>query len=77
MKLLAKQSKRIAIFLIMVMVGEIVSPLSVYALTGGPSQPEVQTFSPVGSSDMVDMFTGDFNYNIPLMDVDGYPLNLA
>jgi len=77
MKILAKQSKRIAFFLIAVMVGEIVSPLSAFALTGGPSQPEVQSFSPVSSSDMVDLFTGDFNYNIPLMDVDGYPLNLS
>lgn len=77
MKLLAKQSKRISIFLISVMVGQIISPLSAFALTGGPSQPEVQSFAPVSSSDMVDLFTGDFNYNIPLLDVDGYPLNLA
>lgn len=26
---------------------------------------------------MVDPFTGDFNYNIPLMDVGGYPVNLS
>lgn len=45
--------------------------------TGGPDQPEVQSFSPIGTSDMVDPFTGDFSYNIPLMDVDGYPVNLA
>ncbi|MEN9972860.1 MAG: hypothetical protein RIS20_1207 [Bacteroidota bacterium] len=45
--------------------------------TGGPDQPEVQSFTPVGISDMVDPFTGDFSYNIPIMDVDGYPINLA
>jgi hypothetical protein len=45
--------------------------------TGGPDQPEVQSFTPVGISDMVDPFTGDFTYNIPIMDVDGYPINLA
>jgi hypothetical protein len=44
---------------------------------GGPDQPEVQSFSPIGTSDMVDPFTGDFSYNIPLMDVDGYPINIA
>lgn len=44
---------------------------------GGPDQPEVQSFSPIDVSDMVDPFTGDFSYNIPLMDVDGYPLNIA
>lgn len=52
-------------------------PNNGYALSGGPSQPEVQSFEPVGTSQMVDPFTGDFTYNIPLLDVDGYPVNLA
>ena len=52
-------------------------PTQVWALTGGPSQPEVQSFEPIGTSDMVDLFTGDFNYNIPLMEVEGYPINIA
>jgi hypothetical protein len=26
---------------------------------------------------MVDLFTGDFSYNIPLLDVGGYPVNIA
>lgn len=56
---------------------EAVSPTVAFALTGGPSQPEVQSFTPVGTSDMVNVFSGDFNYNIPLLDVDGYPINLA
>lgn len=51
-------------------------PQLAFALTGGPSQPEVQSFAPIGTSDMVDAFTGDFKYNIPLMDVGGYPINL-
>ena len=52
-------------------------PQNVMALTGGPSQPEFSSFTPVGVSDMVDLFTGDFQYNIPLMDVGGYPINLS
>ena len=52
-------------------------PVQAWALTGGPSQPEVQSFEPIGTSDMVDLFTGDFNYNVPLLDLDGYPINLA
>lgn len=44
---------------------------------GGPDQPEVQSFTPVGTDGMVDPFSGDFSYNIPLLDVDGYPINLA
>ncbi|MBL1281087.1 MAG: hypothetical protein COA33_012475 [Fluviicola sp.] len=44
---------------------------------GGPDQPEVQSFTPIGTSDMVDPFSGDFSYNIPLLEVDGYPINIA
>ena len=44
--------------------------------TGGPGQPEMATFKPVGADNMVDLFTGDFNYNIPLLDVGGYPVNI-
>lgn len=44
---------------------------------GGPSQPEMQQFTSVNTSNMVDLFTGDFSYNIPLLDVGGYPVNIA
>ncbi|THU34985.1 hypothetical protein FAM09_23655 [Niastella caeni] len=44
---------------------------------GGPTQPESQSFQSVNSNNMVDLFTGDFSYNIPLMDVGGYPVNIA
>lgn len=47
------------------------------ALTSGPAQPEMQKFTPAGTNDMVDLFTGDFKDNIPLLDVGGYPLNLS
>ncbi|RXK85903.1 PA14 domain-containing protein [Filimonas effusa] len=43
----------------------------------GPSQPEMQAFQAVGANNMVDLFSGDFSYNIPLMDVGGYPINIA
>src|SRR6266704_624108 len=33
--------------------------------SGGPTQPEMQAFSSVNSSNMVDLFSGDFSYNIP------------
>ncbi|HEX3933441.1 MAG TPA: hypothetical protein VHW43_02100, partial [Puia sp.] len=52
-------------------------PAAAYALTSGPSQPEMQKFSPAGVNDMVDLFSGDFKYDIPLMDVGGYPVNLT
>ena len=56
---------------------ELVIPSQAWALTGGPTQPEFSSFTPIGMTDMVDLSSGDMNYNIPLMDVGGYPLNLA
>lgn len=55
---------------------EIVNKQADSAEIGGPSQPEMTSFKTVGSDNMVDLFTGDFSYNIPLMDVGGYPINL-
>ena len=43
---------------------------------GGPGQPEMSSFQSVNGNNMVDLFTGDFSYNIPLMDVGGYPVNI-
>src|SRR5690242_20627189 len=40
---------------------------------GGPSQPEMSSFKSVGTNNLVNLFTGDFSYNIPLLDVGGYP----
>ncbi len=77
MKSIINNIRRVAFLLLLIFSIEIVSPLTAFALTGGPSQPEVQSFQPVGASDMVDLFTGDFSYNIPLLDVDGYPINLS
>jgi hypothetical protein len=71
-------SKRfLLIFLAFTILFQVVAPSCAWALTGGPSQPEVQSFEPVGTSEMVDIFSGDFNYNIPLLDVDGYPVNIS
>lgn len=42
----------------------------------GPGQPEMSSFRSVGADNMVNLFTGDFSYSIPLLDVGGYPVNL-
>lgn len=73
----SKVSKVIACYLAIQLVVQIVQPLQLYALTSGPSQPEFNSFTPISTSDMVNLTSGDFNYNIPIMDVGGYPLNLA
>ncbi|MBI3883197.1 MAG: hypothetical protein HY305_03025, partial [Sphingobacteriales bacterium] len=43
---------------------------------GGPLSPEASTFHTVNSDKLVNLFTGDFSYSIPLLDVGGYPVNL-
>ena len=72
-----RRNRSIAVFLALSILFQCIAPTCAYALTGGPSQPEVQSFEPIGTSDMVDLFSGDFNYNIPLMDIDGYPINIS
>lgn len=52
-------------------------PMQTFALTGGPTQPEFAKFTPMGVDNMVNLFTGDFQYNIPLLEVDGYPINIS
>lgn len=70
-----KGTKSLAWFLLLVFSTGLFNSTVVFA--GGPTQPEVHGFTPIGVSDMVDPFTGDFTYNIPLMDIDGYPINIA
>jgi hypothetical protein len=43
---------------------------------GGPSKPEANSFKSVSANDLVNLFTGSFSYNIPLLDVGGYPVNI-
>ena len=77
-KILAGKSvKVISIMIALEIVIQSINPMYVMALTSGPSQPEVEGFKSIGTTEMVDPFTGDFSYNIPLMEIGGYPLNLA
>lgn len=69
--------KFVSATLIISLVCQIGFPYRAFALTSGPSQPEVQAFEPIGTTEMVDLFSGDFVYNIPLLDIDGYPINIS
>lgn len=81
MKVFQQRRRIIALFFISLFVSELVAPTAVYALTSGPAQPETQAFQPAGTTDMVDLFSGDFSYNIPLFELPGpnggYPFNLS
>ncbi|MBK8562367.1 MAG: hypothetical protein IPN76_03235 [Saprospiraceae bacterium] len=77
---LRRHSKPLASILLLIFATTLI-PTRSYAITSGPAQEEFASFSPAGSSDMVNLYTGDFNYNIPLMTVPGpnggYPINLS
>jgi hypothetical protein len=77
MNRILRYKKPIALFFLVLFGTQLILSNSVYALTTGPSQPEMKGFEPVGTADMVDLFSGDFTYNIPLLDVGGYPVNMA
>lgn len=76
-----KGKKTISGFFIVLLLSNTLAATKALALTSGPSQPEVQAFEPASTTDMVDLFTGDFTYNIPLFELPGpnggYPFNLA
>src|SRR5690606_19028041 len=66
--------------LLLCLLSEICTPVFLLALTGGPTQ--VDFHGSPGSSNMVDLFTGEVNYNLPLLTVPGpdgrsYPVTLA
>ena len=73
----SKITKASALFLTVQLMLNMLAPMQALALTSGPTQPEADSFTPVDAGNMVNSFTGDFSYNIPLMEVGGYPINLA
>ena len=68
--------------LLLVMIFQIVTPALSFALTDGPKSPEFSKFEPVAATDMVNHFSGDFMYNLPVLNVPGpdgagYTLSLS
>ena len=43
----------------------------------GPNAPEASGFEPVDATDMVNLASGDMSYVLPLLSVDGFPVNLS
>ncbi|CAA9235198.1 MAG: hypothetical protein AVDCRST_MAG56-1344 [uncultured Cytophagales bacterium] len=76
-----KALRRIALLMAVHMLGNALAPAA-YALTGGPGAPEFASFEPVATTDMVNTFTGDFTYNLPVLEIpgpdgSGYALSLS
>jgi hypothetical protein len=76
-----RSRKTIAATLLVIFFTNTFAPSISYALTSGPTQPEATSFEPIDTTDMVNLQTGDFTYNIPLIEIPGpegnYPLSLS
>ncbi|MDB5272083.1 MAG: hypothetical protein JWO58_450 [Chitinophagaceae bacterium] len=74
--------RKVSLFIATILLMEALFPVTAYALTAGPGSPEFSTFTPVATSDMVNVFTGDLNYNLPVVEIPGsdgggYALSLS
>jgi len=61
----------IAAFLLLNLMQQIIAPAVSYALTSGYAQPEFTSYEGPGTTDMVNLATGDFTYSLPILDVPG------
>lgn len=80
--LLAQKNKKYTRFLLLAVLFQICYPLRLLALTSGPSNPDFTSFEPVTTNSMVNESTGDFTYNLPVIDIPGangggYSLSLS
>jgi|GEM_PF-1320741 len=75
------RKRTIAGGLLGVMLFDMIAPGISWAVSSGPSQAEFNGYTSGSVTELVDPFTGDFSYNIPLMTVPGsdggYPIVLS
>ena len=75
-----KNLKFLSIFLSTIILSQVSFPTIAFALGDGEVQAEFSGFAS-GGSDMVNLYTGDFNYEVPVMTVPGpnggYPIVLG
>ena len=71
MRIFRKRIRIVAITMLMVFFQSMFGYQVSYALTGGKYQQEYSSYEEPGSSDMVNLLTGDFNFSLPVLDVPG------
>ncbi len=69
--------RSVSIFLLLVFVQPIASPYYSFGLTSGAHQPEFTSYEDAGATDMVNLLTGDFMFNMPIIEVPGPEGNFA
>lgn len=79
-RLSQKTTQGISFTLVLILILETILPTVL--LAGGPTQPEFSNFESVTTNNMVNPFTGDFTYNINVLEIPGangggYPISLS
>ncbi len=69
--------KLTAVFFTLSILMTIIPVNYLFANNNGPGSPEAAGFEPVDATDMVNLSTGDLSYVLPLMSVEGFPINLS
>lgn len=64
-------SKFLAVFMLITIVESTLHATVSLALTTGPHQPEYTSYEEPGATDMVNLLTGDFTFNLPILEVPG------
>jgi len=77
-----RKARFLAAFLIFSFAFQLVFPAVAFALTSGPASPDFSSFEPIATTNMVNEFTGQFVYNIPVLEIPGasgggYSLSLS
>lgn len=63
--------RRLAVLFLLDTLSSIFYPAASLALTAGTHQPEYTSYEPATTTDMVNLATGDFTYNLPVLEVPG------
>jgi hypothetical protein len=71
----SKLSRVLSVSLIIILLFGDVMPLM--ALSDGPTTPEASGFSSISPGEEVDLYSGDFNYTVPLFSMNDYPFTLS
>ncbi len=74
--------KSLAVLIATSILAQSLMPIKSYASIQQAAQPEFSNFTPVDAANMVDPYTGDFSYNLPILNVPGpngssYPISLS
>ncbi len=67
----SRAKKTISVSLAFIILIQALIVQQIFALTSGPSSPDFTAFEPYQASSMVNEFTGDFSYNLPVLSIPG------